>query len=81
MARTNDGCGAWVTDLLKVGPDGSVLEVDFGPEVTIDRLSNVASAGHVAGIDPSDEMLGQARIKAGRVDLRRGWVAVQRQQV
>lgn len=80
MARTNAGCGAWVTDLLDVGPNDNVLEVGFGPGVVIQRLSKRASAGHVAGIDPSREMVEQARarnttaIQNGRVDLRRGSV-------
>src|SRR6478736_10221504 len=80
MARTNAGCSAWVTDLLDVGPNDNVLEVGFGPGVVIQRLSKRASAGHVAGIDPSREMVEQARarnttaIQNGRVDLRRGSV-------
>jgi ubiquinone/menaquinone biosynthesis C-methylase UbiE len=57
-----------------------VLEVGFGPGAIIHRLSKLTSAGHVAGIDPSREMVGQAgarnaiAIKSGRVDLRRGSV-------
>ena len=49
-----------------------------GPGVIIQCLSKLASAGHVAGIDPSPEMVEQARarnaiaIKDGRIDLRRG---------
>jgi ubiquinone/menaquinone biosynthesis C-methylase UbiE len=45
--------------------------------VIIQCLSKLAPAGHVAGIDPSPEMVEQARarnaiaIKDGRVDLRR----------
>jgi ubiquinone/menaquinone biosynthesis C-methylase UbiE len=80
MARTNEGCGACVTELLKVGSHDRVLEVGFGPGVIIHCLSKLASGGRVAGIDPSHEMLEQARarnataIKAGRVDLRRGSV-------
>jgi ubiquinone/menaquinone biosynthesis C-methylase UbiE len=80
MARTNENCGAWVADLLEIGPNDSVLEVGFGPGVTIQRLSKLASAGHVAGIDPSREMVEQARVRnaaaiqSGRVDLRRGSV-------
>jgi ubiquinone/menaquinone biosynthesis C-methylase UbiE len=80
MARTNVDCGAWVTDLLVIGPTDSVLEVGFGPGAAIQRLSKLAAAGHVAGIDPSREMLEQARarnaaaIKSRRVDLRRGSV-------
>jgi ubiquinone/menaquinone biosynthesis C-methylase UbiE len=80
MARTNESCGAWVTDLLEVGPNDSVLEVGFGPGVIIQRLSKLASAGQVAGIDLSREMVEQARarnataIRGGRVDLRHGTV-------
>jgi ubiquinone/menaquinone biosynthesis C-methylase UbiE len=78
MARTNEACGAWVTELLAVGPNDTVLEVGFGPGVTIHRLAKLASRGRVAGIDPSREMLEQARtrnsiaIQNGCVDLRRG---------
>ena len=78
MARTNAECGAWVTELLEILPTESVLEVGFGPGIVIQRLSNLA--GHVAGIDPSQEMVRQARshnasaIEGGRVDLRHGGV-------
>jgi SAM-dependent methyltransferase len=78
MARTNEECGSWVTELLAIGPSESVLEVGFGPGVVIQRLSNLA--GHVAGIDPSQEMVQQARtrnaeaIRSGRVELRHGSV-------
>jgi SAM-dependent methyltransferase len=80
MARMNADCGAWVSDLLEVGPNDSVLEVGFGPGVIIQRLSKLAAAGHVAGIDQSREMVDQARarnttaIQSGRVDLRHGSV-------
>jgi ubiquinone/menaquinone biosynthesis C-methylase UbiE len=80
MAHTNADCGAWVTELLEIGACDSVLEVGFGPGVIIQRLSKLAVAGHIAGIDPSEEMVAQARaqnataIKNGRVDLRRGSV-------
>jgi len=78
MARTNAACGAWVTELLEIGPDESVLEVGFGPGVVIQRLSKLAA--HVAGIDPSQEMVEQARawianaIESSCVDPRRGSV-------
>src|SRR5215510_7198667 len=78
MANTNKACGTWVTDLLEVRPYDSVLEVGFGPGVIIQHLSKLASAGQVAGVDPSQAMVEQARarnaagIKGGRVDLRRG---------
>jgi ubiquinone/menaquinone biosynthesis C-methylase UbiE len=80
MARTNDDCNVWVADLLEVGPNDSVLEVGFGPGMAIQRLSTLASAGQIAGIDPSGEMVEQARarnaraIQNDRVDLRHGAV-------
>jgi ubiquinone/menaquinone biosynthesis C-methylase UbiE len=52
--------------------------VGFG--VVVQRLAKLVSAGHVAGIDPSREMVDQARarnaaaIESGRVDLRHGSV-------
>ncbi len=63
-----------------MGPSDSVLEVGFGPGVVIRRISALASAGTVAGVDQSHEMLEQARarnaaaFRSGRVDLRRGSV-------
>ena len=80
MARMNENCGAWVSDLLEIGPRDSVLEVGFGPGAVIKRISKLAPAGNVVGIDPSREMVEQARarnaiaIQSGRVDLRRGSV-------
>jgi ubiquinone/menaquinone biosynthesis C-methylase UbiE len=77
MARMNEECGAWVVELLAIGPNESVLEVGFGPGVVIQRLSKLA--GHIAGIDPSPEMVRQARarnakaIGSGRVDLQPGF--------
>jgi len=66
MAHTNADCGAWVTELLEIGSCDSVLEVGFGPGVIIQRLSKLAAAGHIAGIDPSQEMVAQARAECNR---------------
>jgi ubiquinone/menaquinone biosynthesis C-methylase UbiE len=80
MARMNEDCGAWVADQLKVGPNDHILEVGFGPGVIIQLLAKLASAGRVAGIDPSREMVEQARarnataVRSGLVDLRGGSV-------
>jgi ubiquinone/menaquinone biosynthesis C-methylase UbiE len=76
MARTNQQCNAWVIDLLGIQPHNSVLEVGFGPGVGIELLAKSVSGGYITGVDPSDEMVEQARarnVKAmenGRVDLR-----------
>jgi len=80
MARTNADFGVWVAGLLEIGPDDRVLEVGFGPGAVIEHLAKLASAGHIAGIDPSTEMVAQARsrnsraLREGRVDLRLGSV-------
>src|SRR3977135_4089392 len=78
MARTNQECAAWVIGLLEIQRNDKVLEVGFGPGVGIRLLAG--SAGHVAGVDPSREMVEQATarnanvIQSGRVDLRHGSV-------
>jgi ubiquinone/menaquinone biosynthesis C-methylase UbiE len=80
MARTNQPCAAWVIDLLGIQPHDRVLEVGFGPGVGIELLARSVSGGCIAGVDPSDEMVEQARarnvnaIESGRVDLRYGSV-------
>jgi ubiquinone/menaquinone biosynthesis C-methylase UbiE len=78
MVRTNQKCAAWVIDLLGIQPNDSVLEVGFGPGVGIELLARLVSGGYVAGIDPSEEMIEQAKarnvkaIERGRLDLRYG---------
>jgi ubiquinone/menaquinone biosynthesis C-methylase UbiE len=65
---------------LDVQPHDRVLEIGFGPGVGIELLASLLSSGRVAGVDDSEEMVEQARvrnaeaIKTGRVELRRGSV-------
>src|SRR5919197_128720 len=80
MARTNQKCAAWVIDLLDIQSNDSVLEVGFGPGVGIELLARSVSEGYIAGVDPSEEMVEQARarnvnaMESSRVDLRYGSV-------
>ncbi len=80
MARLNAGCGVRACELLEIAADDTILEIGFGPGVTIDHLSTLVPAGRVAGVDPSPEMVAQAKarnsasIRNGRVDLRLGSV-------
>lgn len=80
MARTNQKCAAWVTNLLNIHPDDKVLEVGFGPGIGIELLARSALGGYVAGVDPSAEMVEQAKARnanaseSGQVDLRFGSV-------
>jgi ubiquinone/menaquinone biosynthesis C-methylase UbiE len=86
MARTNQKCAAWVVNLLDIRPGDKVLEVGCGPGVGIELLTRLPSAGYVAGIDISVEMIEQAKarnangITSGRVDLRYQ-LAIRRQPV
>jgi len=76
MARVNRGCAVTLIEALEVRPDDAVLEIGFGPGVGIELLAEQVPQGHVAGVDPSSEMLAQATARnkdaaaRGRVDLR-----------
>jgi ubiquinone/menaquinone biosynthesis C-methylase UbiE len=78
MARMNRRCAAWVIDLLEVQPHDRILEVGCGPGVGIELLAKSAPEGYVAGVDASQEMVAQAKVRnaqaitRGRVDLRYG---------
>jgi ubiquinone/menaquinone biosynthesis C-methylase UbiE len=78
MARTNAPFARSVISLLDVKPSEEVLEVGFGPGLGIQLLAK--SAGRVAGVDCSREMMEQAKarnaeaIASGVVDLRDGSV-------
>jgi ubiquinone/menaquinone biosynthesis C-methylase UbiE len=80
MARMNAEFGAWVAGQLEVGARERVLEVGFGAGVIIGRLAELAPDGHVAGVDPSVEMVAQARarnakaVRSGLVELHCGSV-------
>ncbi|BAY19935.1 hypothetical protein NIES21_58050 (plasmid) [Anabaenopsis circularis NIES-21] len=80
MASMNQAFTYSVIDLLDIQPNDQVLEVGFGSGVGIQRLSSLASAGYIAGIDYSQEMVEQAtarnmaEIEMGLVDLRQGSV-------
>ncbi|MGH7124366.1 MAG: class I SAM-dependent methyltransferase [Stellaceae bacterium] len=75
MARTNRAAAQWVVGVLEPRAGDRVLEVGFGPGVAIEILAQ-APARRVAGVDPSIEMIRQARarngaaIAEGRIELR-----------
>jgi ubiquinone/menaquinone biosynthesis C-methylase UbiE len=77
LARTNRKAAETAIELLSVQPDETVLEIGFGPGIAIELLAGRVRSGHVAGVDPSAEMVRQATnrnaqaIRSGRVDLRR----------
>jgi SAM-dependent methyltransferase len=81
LARANRSFADEIVALLEVGASEKVLEVGFGPGVGIELLARAAPRGTIAGVDPSEEMVEQAKarnaasIGTGVVDLRRGTVA------
>lgn len=76
MARTNRRMAREAVELLDVQPTDRVLEVGFGPGVGIHLLADHSPAQSVAGVDPSGEMVKQARarnapqIEVGKAELR-----------
>lgn len=64
--------------LLDIRPDDHVLEVGFGPGLSVERAAAIAVRGKVVGIDHSSLMFRQASrrnakaIAAGSVELRLG---------
>jgi trans-aconitate methyltransferase len=73
--RSNVERNAWTVDLLDIQTTDRVLEIGFGPGVSIAAASALAFEGLVAGIDHSETMLrmasrrNAAAIRAGRVQL------------
>jgi SAM-dependent methyltransferase len=70
--------GKWALAELDPGPDDRVLELGYGPGVTLSDACRRVSRGHVTGVDQSSVMLRQARrrnagpIRDGRLELRVG---------
>lgn len=66
---------AWAISLLNLQPSDRVLEIGFGPGVTIQKMSEMVSHGVIWGIDHSEVMFRQASkrnqraIATGRVRL------------
>jgi cyclopropane fatty-acyl-phospholipid synthase-like methyltransferase len=65
----------WTISLLNLQPSDRVLEIGFGPGVTIQKMSEIVIHGVIWGVDHSDVMFRQASkrnqraISAGRVRL------------
>ncbi len=70
----------WAINLLKVEPTDHILEIGFGPGISIQRLARLTPSGFVAGVDHSAEMVRQASkrnardIRGGRVELKQSSV-------
>jgi SAM-dependent methyltransferase len=78
MARETQRANTFALELLDLQPTDRVLEVGFGHGATIARLATAASAGFVAGVDPSPAMCRMASrrnrggIRRKHVELKQG---------
>lgn len=78
MARSNRELNAWVPETLAPRATDRLLEIGFGPGTLIAELARLFPEAVIFGVDPSPEMLLQARrrnlaaIRRGRVVLRHG---------
>lgn len=76
LAIENQERIAWAIQQLDIQADDHVLEIGYGPGLGIHEAA--LQAAHVAGIDVSEVMLGQARrrdvagVNAGTIDLHQG---------
>ncbi len=72
----------WTVDLLNIKETDHVLEIGFGPGLSIASAARLARQGRVVGIDHSVLMLrtatrrNLAAIEAGRVELKPGGLEV-----
>lgn len=70
----------WTFEKLQARPDDILLEVGYGPGVTLKKVANILTTGFIAGIDHSEIMLEQAsrrnreQIEQGKVKLECGTV-------
>jgi cyclopropane fatty-acyl-phospholipid synthase-like methyltransferase len=68
----------WTVELLDLRPDDRVLEIGYGPGLSITFAASKMTSGKVTGIDHSALMHAQASarnaalIRAGRAELRHG---------
>lgn len=78
MGRMSRPGNAWAIDQVGPLPTDRVLDVGFGPGLSIAMLAERVPQGHVSGIDASEDMLAVASkrnrqaIADGRVDLQLG---------
>ena len=78
MAAETHAANRVTLDLLDLAPDDDVLEIGFGHGRTLAEAARRVTAGHLAGIDPSEVMLQIARrrndaaLRSGRMDLKLG---------
>ncbi len=75
LENKNEDRTRWAVQKLNVDSDDKILEIGFGPGLSIELLSREIESGFIAGIDHSDEMVKYAsrknskKIEEGKVQL------------
>lgn len=77
MALVNRPINYWTVELMGIERGDRVLEVGFGSGVALRRVARIVGDGLAAGIDYSDAMVRQARLRNAEA-VRRGRVALVR---
>jgi ubiquinone/menaquinone biosynthesis C-methylase UbiE len=77
MARTPSNMERirWTLSLLDVKPNDRILEIGFGPGVSIELLAKSITHGLIVGVDHSEVMVRQARRRNAKA-IQKGSVAL-----
>lgn len=80
MALNNLKRSNWTIEKLNFKPTDTILEIGYGPGVTLKKIAEKLTTGYISGIDHSSIMMQQAikrnkeNIKNNKVDLRCGTI-------
>ncbi|NJO88251.1 MAG: class I SAM-dependent methyltransferase [Chloroflexia bacterium] len=80
MSIKNKDRASWTIDNLRINPGDKLLEIGYGPGVTLGKAANRLTSGFIAGIDHSEIMLKQAtkrnkkHIENNKVKLEQGTI-------
>lgn len=78
LARENYELNMWAVHTLQIQEGEKILEIGFGPGISIEEMAKTTSAELIAGIDISELMVAKAAkrnaraVEQGKVDLRQG---------
>lgn len=76
LAIENAELNLWAIDMLGIQEEDAILEIGFGPGVSIEEMAKRAPKGYISGIDYSELMVHVAKtrnrdaIEQGQVELR-----------
>lgn len=80
MTYNNNERSNWAVSLMNVKPDDTILEIGFGPGITIKEISKKIVSGLITGVDWSEVMLQQAA-KKNQASMKKGRVKLEQKDV